>query len=71
MSEKSTEQCKNYEGRIKAMETAMEERKQTLEKIEIARDDLTIQLRKAEQSLKEKDVKVEVIVCVILRIIFG
>ena len=53
------------------METAMEERKQTLEKIEIARDDLTIQLRKAEQSLQEKDVKVEVIICVILRIIFG
>ena len=42
------------------MEKAMEERKHTLEKIEIARDDLTIQLRKLEQNLQEKDIKVEV-----------
>ena len=42
------------------MEVAMEERKQTLEKIELARDDLTIQLRKLEQTLQEKDVKFEV-----------
>ena len=42
------------------MEVAMEERKQTLEKIELARDDLTIQLRKLEQTLREKDVKFEV-----------
>ena len=43
------------------MEVAMEERKQTLEKIELARDDLTIQLRKLEQTLQEKDVKFEVV----------
>ena len=39
----------------------MEQRKQTLEKLEIARDDLTIQLRNLEQNLQEKDLKVEVI----------
>ena len=61
LSEKSTGQSKTYEGKIKDMETAMEERKHTLEKIEIARDDLTIQLRKLEQSLQEKDLRVEVI----------
>ena len=38
----------------------MEQRKQTLEKLEIARDDLTIQLRNLEQNLQEKDLKVEV-----------
>ena len=43
------------------MEAAMEQRKETLQKLEIARDDLTIQLRKLEQSLQEKDLKVEVI----------
>lgn len=42
------------------MEIAMEQRKQTLEKLEIARDDLTIQLRNLEQNLQEKDLKVEV-----------
>ena len=42
------------------MEVAMEQRKQTLEKLEIARDDLTIQLRNLEQNLQEKDLKVEV-----------
>ena len=42
------------------METAMEQRKDTLEKLEMARDELTIQLRKLEQNLKEKDIKVEV-----------
>ena len=31
------------------------------QKLEIARDDLTIQLRKLEQNLQEKDLKVEVI----------
>ena len=39
----------------------MEQRKETLQKLEIARDDLTIQLRKLEQSLQEKDLKVELI----------
>ena len=43
------------------MEAAMEQRKETLRKLEIARDDLTIQLRKLEQNLQEKDLKVEVI----------
>ena len=38
----------------------MEQRKDTLEKLEMARDELTIQLRKLEQNLKEKDIKVEV-----------
>ena len=42
------------------MEIAMEQRKQTLEKLEMARDDLTIQLRKLEQNLQEKELKVEV-----------
>ena len=42
------------------MEVAMEQRKQTLEKLEVARDDLTIQLRNLEQNLQEKDLKVEV-----------
>ena len=60
LSEKSTEQSKNYESKINDMEIAIEERKKTLEKIEIARDDLTIHLRKIEQSLQEKDIKVEV-----------
>ena len=60
LSEKSTEQYKSYEGKIKDMEVAMEQRKQTLEKLEIARDDLTIQLRNLEQNLQEKDLKVEV-----------
>lgn len=43
------------------MEAVMEQRKETLRKLEIARDDLTIQLRKLEQNLQEKDLKVEVI----------
>ena len=60
LSEKSTEQYKSYEGKIKDMEVAMEQRKQTLEKLEVARDDLTIQLRNLEQNLQEKDLKVEV-----------
>ena len=60
LSEKSTGQSKIYEGRLKDMEIAIEERKRTLEKIEAARDDLTIELRKLEQSLQEKDIKVEV-----------
>ena len=38
----------------------MEERKHTLEKIEIARDALTMQLRNLEQTLQEKDIQVEV-----------
>ena len=38
----------------------MEQRKQTLEKLEMARDNLTIQLRKLEQNLQEKELKVEV-----------
>ena len=38
----------------------MEERKQTLEKIEMARDALTMQLRNLEQTLQEKDIQVEV-----------
>ena len=38
----------------------MEQRKQSLEKLEMARDDLTIQLRKLEQNLQEKELKVEV-----------
>ena len=42
------------------METAMEERKDNLEKLEMARDELIIKQRKLEQSLKEKDNKVEV-----------
>ena len=42
------------------METAMEERKENLEKLEMARDELIIKQRKLEQSLKEKDNKVEV-----------
>ena len=42
------------------MEIAMEQRKQSLEKLEMARDDLTIQLRKLEQNLQEKELKVEV-----------
>ena len=45
---------------MKAMDIAMEERKRTLEKIELARDDLAIQMRKLEQTLQEKDIKVEV-----------
>ena len=60
LSEKSTEHYKAYEGKIKDMEIAMEQRKQTLEKLEMARDDLTIQLRKLEQNLQEKELKVEV-----------
>ena len=60
MSEKSTEQSKGYETKIKDLEGAMEERKHTLEKIEIARDALTMQLRNLEQTLQEKDIQVEV-----------
>ena len=60
MSEKSTEQSKGYETKIKDIEGAMEERKHTLEKIEIARDALTMQLRNLEQTLQEKDIQVEV-----------
>ena len=60
MSEKSTEQSKGYETKIKDIEGAMEERKQTLEKIEMARDALTMQLRNLEQTLQEKDIQVEV-----------
>ena len=53
------------------MEIAMEQRKQTLEKLEIARDDLTIQLRNLEQNLQEKDLKVEVmLLCYKMRLIF-
>ena len=60
LSEKSTEQSKGYETKIKDIEGAMEERKHTLEKIEIARDALTMQLRNLEQTLQEKDIQVEV-----------
>ena len=60
MSEKSTEQSKGYETKIKDIEGAMEERKHTLEKIEIARDALTMQLRNLEQTLQEKNIQVEV-----------
>ena len=60
LSEKSTEQSKGYETKIKDIEGAMEERKQTLEKIEMARDALTMQLRNLEQTLQEKDIQVEV-----------
>ena len=38
----------------------MEERKDNLEKLEMARDELIIKQRKLEQNLKEKDNKVEV-----------
>ena len=60
LSEKSTGQSKGYETKIKDIEGAMEERKHTLEKIEIARDALTMQLRNLEQTLQEKDIQVEV-----------
>ena len=60
LSEKSTEQSKGYETKIKDLEGAMEERKHTLEKIEIARDALTMQLRNLEQTLQDKDIQVEV-----------
>ena len=60
LSEKSTEQSNGYETKIKDIEGAMEERKHTLEKIEIARDALTMQLRNLEQTLQEKDIQVEV-----------
>ena len=46
--------------RDRDIEGAMEERKHTLEKIEIARDALTMQLRNLEQTLQEKDIQVEV-----------